>query len=63
MTIQIFVRPGNLFEEEPWTELTLIGEHEERIASVVIATLLQTRHEVAQLGEDGELEPYEGEIE
>ena len=57
--IKIFARPVFRFErQEDYTEVSVEGEFEDKIAPIIIAHLIVTNHEVYSLDEDGEVTYY-----
>ncbi len=45
--------------KDAWTDLTVAGEHEEEVASVIASRLIACEFEVLVEEEDGEMVPFE----
>lgn len=62
MTIKLFTRPFPQWTVPgEWTQLTIEGDDEEVIATVLVAHLLMTRHEVLTDVDADTLEPSTAE--
>jgi hypothetical protein len=64
MTIKLFARPYPQWTiPGDWSQVTVEGDDEEVIATVIVAHLLMTRHEVMTEVDSDPLEPPEDDDE